>query len=370
MTSKTFSGDQLRLARLTHGIPLEGLAERVAATRQYIHQLETGARTPTESMVAALADALGVLPAYFSLADGTNVRPEQCHFRKQLTTPASITSQVLARGTMLDRLASKLDERLDLPEVDFPDIHVQSFDDVEAAAERARAHWSLGADGPITSMMRVVENAGALVTYFEGLSERVDALSMDRPRPIIVRSGAKASLFRQRFDLAHECGHLIMHRGVETGDKVTEGQAHHFASAFLLPRSAFIREYPRGRQLNWNELFRLKLRWGVAVRAIVRRAYDLRLIDAAQYRVANIQIVKTGQAKREKYDDQFSLEEPELLRAAMHALAMTREGRVLDLAKAMGLAAPMLTLLTGVDYMSLDLPDDPKVVPLFARVSH
>jgi hypothetical protein len=39
------------------------------------------------------------------------------------------------------------------------------------------------------------------------------------------------------------------------------------------------------------------------VRAIARRAFDLGLIDAAQYRTANIQLVKTGQAKEERYDD-------------------------------------------------------------------
>jgi hypothetical protein len=39
------------------------------------------------------------------------------------------------------------------------------------------------------------------------------------------------------------------------------------------------------------------------VRAIARRAFDLGLIDAAQYRTANIQLVKTGKAKEERYDD-------------------------------------------------------------------
>ncbi|CAN7282482.1 ImmA/IrrE family metallo-endopeptidase [Phyllobacterium sp. LjRoot231] len=192
----------------------------------------------------------------------------------------------------------------------------------------------------------MVENAGAIVTYFPGLSERVDALSMDRPRPIIVRSDAKASLSRQRFDLAHECGHLIMHRGVETGDKETEDQAHRFAGAFLFPRSAFVREYPRGRSLNWSALFQLKLRWKISVRAIVRRAFDLRIIDAAQYRSANIQLVKTGQAKIERYDDQMRLDEPELLAAAMNALSQNTPNGLRKLANDMALSYSMFEILT------------------------
>lgn len=362
-----FSGDQLRLARLTFGLSLEELAGRVAATRQYVHQLETGARTPTGEMRLALADALGVAVRFFSAVDGANVRPEQCHFRRQATTPVSITSQVLARGTMLDRLASRLDEQLSLPPVDFPDLPVSSMEDVERAAEYARAHWGLGADGPVTNMMRVAERAGAIVTYFRGLSERVDALSMDRPRPIIVRSDAKASLCRQRFDIAHECGHLVMHRGIETGDKATEDQAHRFAGAFLIPRSAFVQEYPRGRSNNWTELFRMKLRWKVSVRALVRRAYDLQVIDSAQYRVSNIQIVKMGQAKIERFDEDLPLEQPELLSSAMRVLASGGGSRMIHLANSLAIRKSMFELLTEAQYPSFDPSSDTNVVPFGPR---
>ena len=360
-----FVGDQLRLARLSHGLSLEQIADAVGATRQYIHQLENGSRTPGGDLLDALADVLGITRDFFFAAQVGNVRPEQCHFRKQQTTPASITSQVLARGTMLDRLAAQLDRRLKLPAVNFPDIPVTSLNDVERAASEARRYWGLGADGPIISMMRVVENAGAVVTYFHGLSERVDALSMDRPRPIIVRSDAKASLCRQRFDLGHECGHLVMHRGVETGDRETEDQAHRFSSALLLPRGPFLNEYPRGRSLNWPELFKMKQRWKVAVRAIIRRALDLGVIDHAQYRSANIQIVKTGQAKQERLDDQMPLEQPELLDAAMTAMQQAEANGLRTLAADLCVSGGMFKLLTGRPLPPPVIESgDPKVVPL------
>ena len=38
----------------------------------------------------------------------------------------------------------------------------------------------------------------------------------------------------------------------------------------------------------------MKRRWGIRLQAIVHRAYDLALIDAAQYRTANIHISKYG----------------------------------------------------------------------------
>ncbi len=75
-----FQGERLRLARLFRGLSLEELGGRVAATRQYMHQLETGARMPTREMVEALA-ALEVAPSFFARSAMVAVAPEHCHFR-------------------------------------------------------------------------------------------------------------------------------------------------------------------------------------------------------------------------------------------------------------------------------------------------
>ncbi|SFG52942.1 Zn-dependent peptidase ImmA, M78 family [Novosphingobium sp. CF614] len=350
------AGEQLRLARLAHGYSLEEVGALIGATRQFIHQLETGSRSASDETVEALADVLGVTPAFLSEPIPSTVRPEQCHFRGHITRPASVTSQVLARGTLLDKFVAAMEQHLDLPDVSFPDIPATSMEEIERAAEEARCHWGLGTTGPITSMMRVVENAGAIVTYFGDLSDRIDAFSMDRRRPIIVRSSLKESLCRQRFDFAHECGHLIMHRGLQTGDRATEDQAHRFASAFLFPRGAVLREFPRGSSINWRALYDLKLRWKMSVRALIRRGHDLKLLTPAQYRTANIHLVKAGQAKVEKYDDDGSLpvEQPELLASAIEALDYAVYGGVGAVGDEVGLSSPMLELITGMGIPEAD----------------
>jgi Zn-dependent peptidase ImmA (M78 family)/transcriptional regulator with XRE-family HTH domain len=344
---QSFRGEQLRLARLALGYSLDEVGERVGTTRQFIHQLEVDAKLPSRDLEIALAGALGVTPRFFSAQPRSTVRPEQCHFRKQATTPATVTSQVLARGSILDALAEELDSRLQLPSVNFPEITAGNFDQVEAAAETAREHWGLGVSGPITNMMRVVENAGAIVTYFSGVSDRVDALSMDRRRPIIVRSEAKQSLCRLRFDLAHECGHLLMHKGVQTGDRLTEDQANRFASAFLLPRAPFQHMFPRSRFLNWELIFHIKLQWKVSARAVLRRALDLQIITADQYKTGNIHLVKTGQTKVERYDVELPMERAELMDAALDALGGSYPGAVNEMANELGLAPRMFDHLTG-----------------------
>jgi Zn-dependent peptidase ImmA (M78 family)/transcriptional regulator with XRE-family HTH domain len=361
---RTFEGERLRLGRVAKGLTLDELGGRVSATRQYLNQLEQGTKSPTEEMTAALAAALGVTERFFALATKDGVRPEQCHFRKQRTTPVSVVSQVLARGTLLDSFVNRLDRELDLPAVCFPDIAATNAMEVEAAAEETRRLWGLGS-GPISSMMRVVENAGAVVSFFGGVSERVDALSIDRPRPMIIRSEAKPAACRLRFDLAHECAHLIMHRGIETGDKVTEDQANRFASAFLLPRASFIHEFPRSRFLNWQGIFELKLRWKVSAAAIIRRAYDLRMISADQYRTGYIHLSKTGQKKVERYDDQILAEEPELLPTALAALERSYPGAVRRIAEEAGLQDEMFGDVAGINLPQA--PADEATVLTFAR---
>lgn len=359
------AGEQLRLARMVHGRSLEEVGASVGATRQFIQQLETNARSPSDELVEALCDVLGVDTSFLSSAIPSTVRPEQCHFRGHLNRPASLTSQILARGTLLDRFLSAAEQYLSLPPVSIPDIPVNTAEDIEQAAERAREAWGLGTTGPITSMMRVVENAGAVVTYFGDLSERVDAFSMDRRRPIIVRSSLKESLFRQRFDLAHECGHLVMHRGVQTGDRATEGQAHRFASAFLFPRVAVLREFPRGNRIDWAALFELKTRWKMSVRALVRRGYDLRILSPAQYRTANIHLMKTGQSKVEHLDEDpaFLVEQPELLLTAMDALDDAIHGGARTIAEEIGISDQMLEIVSGISLPPRELTDQ-KVVRL------
>lgn len=348
MGASAFHGERLRLARVALGLTLDQLSVRVSATRQYLNQLELGIKVPTAEMHDALADALGVAKHFFALPAAGGVRPEQCHFRKQRTTPVSVVSQVLARGTLLDGFISRLDRELDLPPVSFPHVAVASMHDVEDAAEVAREHWSLGT-GPISSMMRVVENAGAVVSFFSGVSERVDALSIDCARPMIIRSEAKPAACRLRFDLGHEAGHLIMHRGLQTGDKETEDQANRFASAFLLPRSSFVHEFPRGRFLDWTAIYDLKLRWKVAAAAILRRAYDLRILSADQYRTGYIHLSKTGQRKLERHDDKIPAETPELLPKAIGALEAKYRGSVERLLGEIGLGVDMFSHVSGLD---------------------
>lgn len=348
-----FSGEKLRLARLLNDLTQQELGDAIFASRQYVHQLESEARTPAEDVLNALYEVLKVKPSFFQTVINNEVKLEQCHFRKRKTTPVKMANRVLAFSTIFEQLVSFIKEHLELPDVNFP-IVKQTGDrysnaEIEQAAYECRKLWGLG-DKPISHVTRALENAGVVITQYQGVSEKVDALSLNRKFPIIVRNDAKESVCRMRFDLGHECGHFVLHDGIETGDNITESEADKFASEFLFPRKSFIQEFPdfKERRLDWKLVYRLKLKWGMSARAIIYKAHHYDLISAQQFRGANIWLNKTGQSKVEKEDENIPKESPELLFDIFETFK-SQLGMNFDyIADMLAIDVTLLSLITGI----------------------
>lgn len=344
---KRFLGEKLRLARTFHSMTLSELGKEVSASRQYMQRLETDDETgPSPEMLDALSEVLKVNSNFFfERIDG--VRLDQGHFRRLQTTPLHVQTTIESYGTIFTMLVKYLETHLELPPVNIPKIEVSSREDIERAAENCRKAWGLGLDTPIANMTRTLECAGIVVTTFAGVSDKVDAFSLVRGRPIIVRNTDKDSSSRSRFDLAHECGHLVMHDGIVTGDPETEGEANNFASAFLLPRTAFVREFPKARTINWPGLFEMKKRWGASVQAIIRRAYDLGMLSPVQYRNANVYISRMQWKKNEPQEPPQEI--PEIIPASVQYLQEEEGVSIADLAAALYVDSEILEALGVVE---------------------
>ena len=347
MSDTEFQGAKLRVARLLNGWTKAELAERLQVSRQFIHALEVGQKPVSQDMLAALSLLLKVHPSFFWEPLQFEVREEECHFRSRRSMPDKIAEQIISHGTALEMIVRFLDNALSLPKVNFPTLEVHSTEEIEQAAEYCRQKWGLGT-GPIASMCRVLESAGAIVSLYAGDRQEVDALSMARIRPIVLRNTFKQSPGRQRFDLAHECGHLVIHQGIATGDKETETQANQFGSALLMPRETFSREFPAmPTRIDWHAIYSLKVRWRVSAKAIIRRGHDLGKLDANQYAIGNRFLNQTGQSKVERFDEKIPLEEPELLRTAIGAYMNAYSSTPAALAKELAMTPSMIEQLIG-----------------------
>jgi Zn-dependent peptidase ImmA (M78 family)/transcriptional regulator with XRE-family HTH domain len=359
-TDDTFSGSRLYHARIYAGLSQTDLGERVSVSHQFIAYLENGHRQPTPEVVDAIGEVCGFVPSFFYGPPLEEFRDEECHFRRRTTTPVMVRTRVLAHGTLFGQLVRYFDKKLSLPRPNVPSVRATTPEEIERAAERCRMEWGLGRDVPIDSVTRALENAGVVVTRFHGDAEKVDAFSRSGRRPILVLNADKGSATRSRFDAGHECGHLVLHGGMVTGDPERESEADRFASALLMPRAGFGREFPRSTHLDWPALFRCKKRWGVSVAAIVRRAYDLRLIEAVQYQRAYKYISAKGWRKGEP--DEPAHEVPEMIPIAVNVLrkAGTSER---DIAGALGWTVGTFTRVSGVQ-----VDEEPPEAPLPGKV--
>ncbi|WP_110651714.1 helix-turn-helix domain-containing protein [Salinicola peritrichatus] len=346
-----FDGSSLRLARVFCGLSLEEVSERVGKTRQYLHKLETGQSKPTDQLMTDLADSLDVEVDFF-MPKSNRLSEDQFHFRKLFTTKSSMKQVAVARGEMVYRLICFLDKELKLPKINIPSIPgIQSYDSIERASDICRKEWGLGSS-PIGSMTRLAESLGTIVTNLNGVSAEIDALSVAVERPFIVRNTAKESVCRQRFDIAHELGHLVMHEGIVTGDRTTESQANRFASALLLPRAMMIKLFPRpnGERLDWKGMREFKQTWKVSKAAILYRAKQLELITEAQYKRGVITLKKHGESHGEKDDYLIPKEPPEVLQKSLNIL-LERKGIDLNKIAAELLVKPkFIRELTGLDF--------------------
>jgi len=322
--AEIFSGERLQLARDFRGLTQKQLGKEVAASSALISYCENGKKLdPAPDLVEACAEVLGFETEFFYRNLEDLFLEAECSFRHRRSTPEKTKTQIRAHGTLLGMVVQQLRNHFRFPDIDVPQIEASTFEEVEVAAERARNHWGLGVDAPIWQIGRVLEHAGVIVVRHMVRSSKVYAFSRRGKTTIIFLNEEIQSPSRWNFDIGHECGHLVMHGGTHTGDLETEAQADRFASAFLMPRQAFGREF-RAAPFSWRHVFDLKRRWHSSASAIVRRAYDLGLIGAAEYRRSFQYMSFKGWTKGEPNEPMF--QEPELLPTALDAL-----GKKLDL---------------------------------------
>lgn len=310
-----FIGANLRLLRLFHDLSLAELGQKVDVSKQFLSRVESGAEAVSEQLRMALADELDVLPDFFSYPDLDPISEEQCHFRRQLTTKVALRQSARAKGEMLKRVVSYLDEHVDLPPFKVMEADPTSPESIERGAEKFRSLFGLGL-GPLSNVTRIAENAGAVVMKIGGLAAEIDAISFSTKHPLIALNKHGRSVCRERFGIAHELGHFSLHIGILTGDRLTETQANRFASALLMPRSTFATECQgaiRGSRLNWLRLAELKMRWGVSKAAILFRGRQLGVFSDDQARAGYIGLNRHGEAIQEAEDNNMVPERPEVL---------------------------------------------------------
>lgn len=246
-------------------------------------------------------------------------------------------------------MAESLERLVELPELLLPTASVEpdsEADAPEVAARLVRKAWGVP-DGPIRHMLRLVENHGVVVVFSPAQAASVDAYSFfGIKRPLIVLNPIKNDYYRQRFDVAHELGHLVMHGDAEPGSRSAESQAHRFASEFLAPTAELRDVLPRAMNSRaWATLAQLKEDWGISIQALLYRARELGCLSEVSYRNAMGTVTARGWRRNEP-GAITRIEQPSLLAKAAEIL--TREGYAPEtLAKEGGSSARLFEIMTS-----------------------
>ncbi|RMF65577.1 MAG: helix-turn-helix domain-containing protein [Bacteroidetes bacterium] len=275
---------RIKQARRRRGLSLRDAAKRAGISHVAVSKYEKGDLTPDSQMLIRLAQALDVKPSY--LLQPTIVGEIEPAFRKRVALGKKAQRQIieevrdwLERYLTLLSIAEEEPLRFRYPK-GFPRT-VASWEDVEEAAQALREAWGAGTD-PIENLTDLIEQHHILVGTVEA-PDAFDALTFrvhtNGEVPVIVtRKGITGD--RQRYNLAHELGHLML----RMQDLDEEKACHRFAGAFLVPREALLRDLGHRRHsLSLRELQLLKHRYGLSMQALVRRALDLGIISKGLY---------------------------------------------------------------------------------------
>ncbi|HEX8007070.1 MAG TPA: XRE family transcriptional regulator, partial [Trebonia sp.] len=300
-----FDGARLTLARHLAGLRKSDLAALIDMSPAAVAAWESGAKRPTAATVARLALSLSVDPGFFAIRpDDVAALSTTPHFRSLRSTSQLARDQAFAYGQLAVDIAMSLERHVECPEADVPSFPVpvddHDGDGPEHAARRVRAEWGMG-PGPAGHLVRLLENHGMLVVFSPPQAASVDAYSFDsRLRPVVVLNPVKRDYYRQRFDVAHELGHLVMHSDAEPGGRIVEAQANRFAAELLMPAAEIRDLLPASMGGDsWRTLARLKEQWGTSIQALLYRARWLGRLSEVSYRNAMATLTARGWRRNE-----------------------------------------------------------------------
>ena len=303
---------RVTIAREARGLTQIALAEKMNVRQSTISKVESGLVGISDGLLDSLATALAY-PRQFLLDRQTiyGLGLSPLYHRKRYAATAKALKKTYARISIkllqIENLLRSIDVDCRIPRFNIED-HGNQVADI---ARAVRARWMVP-QGPIHSLVGLIEGVGGIVVNMDFDSRHIDGVSVwppSFPGPVFfLNVTAKPS--RYRWTLVHELGHLVMHGGDVLSESL-EDEANRFAAEFLMP-SMEIRS--QLHTLSIPKLADLKVYWKASMQAIVTHAAKLNRITRNEERRMYIRLSKAGYRRTEPMEDAIPTESPQLLR--------------------------------------------------------
>ena len=222
-----FCKQRLTQARNAKLLTMSDLAKKAGLSRQAISQYEKGECSPTSENIRIISTELGVSPQYFTrpLTRFEKKQEGVITFRSLSSTKNRARLQARTYLEWLVMICGITAEYVHLPEVKLPSFDIDDFtklkrSDIEYLSVELRANLGIGL-GPISNLTLLLENHGVIVGTAP-MDENLDGLcAWYEGRPFVMVSSKKLAV-RRRFDLAHELGHLILHKNISDQEEIED----------------------------------------------------------------------------------------------------------------------------------------------------
>lgn len=308
--SAQFNPGLLLLARQYRRKSQTAVAETAGLNQGHYSRIENGLTVdgPAHENVERIARALSFPIDFFYQEDGLAGLPLSVHpmNRRKASVSDGALKQVHAELNIRLMHLRRYLRAVDLePELPRPTIDVDEGGGPQEIARTIRKAWSIS-DGPIANLTDLCERAGIVVAWCE-FDAPIDGVTMtvrDLPSCIFLNSRVPAD--RMRFSLAHELGHVIMHR-IPTAH--IEDEANAFAGELLVPEKIFRRSLI-GQRITLDWLARQKAYWRVSMAFLLFRAGALDLITRHQSEYLWKKLSVLGWRTREPQETDITPERP------------------------------------------------------------
>jgi Zn-dependent peptidase ImmA (M78 family)/DNA-binding XRE family transcriptional regulator len=307
-----FYRDRLRQARELCGLRQSELAERVERSQGTIANIESGISGPSKQLLADVAKSVGFPVSFFSMPPLVHFPTEEMMFRAR----ASTTRREAVAACRYAEIVYELMVRVLENYVEPLGVSVQKFAGSPVlAAQKTRRLMGLAPDEPVMHLIHAVEKSGVLVLALPLEFDKIDAFSArvgEEPKRPVIAICRTSTGDRIRWNVTHELGHIVLHSDHRQLRAEDHREADQFAAEFLLPEMAMRRELIAPVTL--SSVAVLKPRWGVAMQALVRRAFGLCIISERQYRNLFEEIGARGWRMKEPSNLDIPIEKPRALR--------------------------------------------------------
>ncbi|MCA9734943.1 ImmA/IrrE family metallo-endopeptidase [candidate division KSB1 bacterium] len=306
MISAGINPEMLILARQIRGISQSDLAHQLNMSQGRISKAEQGLLSLDSESFRKLAKVLK-FPDEFFMQPGRIYPVEINLFRKRQALTKYSKDKINALLNILFIHLNKLLNQIEV-ETQIPFMDIDEHGSPKEIANKLRQFWRLP-EGPLENLTNIIESAGIFVLHLDLYNNQFDGLRfMADPNIPIIAINKNVPPDRMRFTLAHELGHLIMHKILT---KSAEAEAHEFASEFLVPTDQI--EFPN-RRLNLSHFADLKRYWKISMAALITKAKEQKKISERQYQYLYAQLNQLGYRMREPAELDPPIESPKLLK--------------------------------------------------------